>query len=356
MNYKKITMVSFSSKTKEELATIAVPLLDQKTTSEVQYMGEVTNGQTGETFLVASSRTQQEKGLTSPVILNKELETKLSRTAAYDIFASKEEFNTLKQRIDNAVASGRVTKLEEKLAQAEARMNQFLTKAQIEKLLSSVQFLTKEQIEKLLPGAQFLTKEQIDALLSGGSVGSGESGGSVGSGESGGSVGSGESGGSVGSGESGGSVVTPSDTETKVDEPAKVNKFYLGQIETESPDWNWDTYDANPSGFSFQELIEKTATKENVKEFIYSEYDNTGKTINAELKSMDSWIWFAFEVGSENVELNTEADFNGLGAYPIDEVKVYDITKDLGNGVKAYKVLITTAEQQSIPPIYMRKK
>ena len=329
MNYKKITMVSFSSKTKEELATIAVPLLDQKTTSEVQYMGEVTNGQTGETFLVASSRTQQEKGLTSPVILNKELETKLSRTAAYDIFASKEEFNTLKQRIDNAVASGRVTKLEEKLAQAEARMNQFLTKAQIEKLLSSVQFLTKEQIEKLLPGAQFLTKEQIDALLSGGSVGSGESG---------------------------GSVVTPSDTETKVDEPAKVNKFYLGQIETESPDWNWDTYDANPSGFSFQELIEKTATKENVKEFIYSEYDNTGKTINAELKSMDSWIWFAFEVGSENVELNTEADFNGLGAYPIDEVKVYDITKDLGNGVKAYKVLITTAEQQSIPPIYMRKK
>ena len=338
MNYKKITMVSFSSKTKEELATIAVPLLDQKTTSEVQYMGEVTNGQTGETFLVASSRTQQEKGLTSPVILNKELETKLSRTAAYDIFASKEEFNTLKQRIDNAVASGRVTKLEEKLAQAEARMNQFLTKAQIEKLLSSVQFLTKEQIEKLLPGAQFLTKEQIDALLSGGSVGSGESGGSV------------------GSGESGGSVVTPSDTETKVDEPAKVNKFYLGQIETESPDWNWDTYDANPSGFSFQELIEKTATKENVKEFIYSEYDNTGKTINAELKSMDSWIWFAFEVGSENVELNTEADFNGLGAYPIDEVKVYDITKDLGNGVKAYKVLITTAEQQSIPPIYMRKK
>ena len=314
MNYKKITMVSFSSKTKEELATIAVPLLDQKTTSEVQYMGEVTNGQTGETFLVASSRTQQEKGLTSPVILNKELETKLSRTAAYDIFASTEEFNTLKQRIDNAVASGRVTKLEEKLAQAEARMNQFLTKAQIEKLLSSV---------------QFLTKEQIDALLSGGSVGSGESG---------------------------GSVVTPSDTETKVDEPVKVNKFYLGQIETVSPDWNWDTYDNNPSGFSFQELIEKTATKENVKEFIYSEYDNTGKAINAELKSMDSWIWFAFEVGSENVELNTEADFNGLGAYPIDEVKVYDITKDLGNGEKAYKVLITTAEQQSIPPIYMRKK
>lgn len=138
--------------------------------------------------------------------------------------------------------------------------------------------------------------------------------------------------------------------------PISVNKFYMGQIPTNTADWDWDIYDANPDGFNLEPFVQRTAIKGQLQEFIYDDIVNTGTPFQATLNSLNSFLWFAFEEGSgDNLDFNSTSNFEPLSKYPISETKKYKLTKDLGNGVKTYTILVTTTYRQSIPQLYIRK-
>lgn len=130
-----------------------------------------------------------------------------------------------------------------------------------------------------------------------------------------------------------------------------IKKFYFGQIPTSS-NWNWKIYDANPSGFNFEPFIAQTLTQDKLQEFDYS-IVNTTSSFEPKLNEINSFVYFVFEKGYDNVILNSTPYFNPLSEYPVNSRK-YEFTKDLGDGKKTYSVLMTPIQRQSMPRLYIK--
>lgn len=135
-----------------------------------------------------------------------------------------------------------------------------------------------------------------------------------------------------------------------------INKFFMGQIPTNTADWDWDVYDANPSAFDLEPLVNRTAVKGQLQEFNYDDIVNKTTSFQGNLGSLNSFLWFAFEKGSgDNLDFNSTSNFEPLSKYPISDTKKYELTRDIGNGLKTYTILVTTTYRQSIPQLYIRK-
>lgn len=143
------------------------------------------------------------------------------------------------------------------------------------------------------------------------------------------------------------SIIIP----VKVGDGMTIKKFYFGQIPTSS-NWDWKAYDANPSGFNFEPFINQTLTQDKLQEFDYS-IVNTTSSFSPRLDEINSFVYFVFEKGDENIKLNSTPYFNPLSEYPVMSRK-YEFTKDLGEGKKTYSVLITPIQRQSIPRLYIK--
>ena len=145
------------------------------------------------------------------------------------------------------------------------------------------------------------------------------------------------------------SIIIP----VKVGDSVTTKKFYFGQIPTSS-NWTWRIYDANPSGFNFEPFIAQTLTQDQLQEFDYS-IVNTASSFEPRLNEINSFVYFVFEKGDDNIILNSTPYFNPLSEYPVMSRK-YEFTKDLGEGKKTYSVLITPIQRQSIPRLYIKNR
>lgn len=143
------------------------------------------------------------------------------------------------------------------------------------------------------------------------------------------------------------SIIIP----VNVTDGVTIKKFYFGQIPTSS-NWNWRTYDANPNGFNFEPFINQTLTQDKLQEFDYTIVNSTS-SFEPRLNEINSFVYFVFEKGYDNVILNSTPYFNPLSEYPLSSRK-YEFTKDLGDGKKTYIVLMTPIQRQSIPRLYIK--
>lgn len=143
------------------------------------------------------------------------------------------------------------------------------------------------------------------------------------------------------------SIIIP----VKVGDGVTIKKFYFGQIPTSS-NWDWKAYDADPDNFNFEPFINRTLTQGNIQKFDYA-LVNSNIPFSPRLNEINSFVYFVFEKGEDNIILNSTPDFNPLSEYPLNPRK-YEFIKDLGEGEKTYSVLITPIHRQSIPSLYIK--
>lgn len=132
---------------------------------------------------------------------------------------------------------------------------------------------------------------------------------------------------------------------------SKNKVFYFGQIPTSS-NWDWNAYDSDPENFNFEPFINQTLTKENLQEFDY-DLVNSENSFSPRLNEINSFVYFVFEKGDDNIILNSTPNFDELSEYPLNSRK-YEFTRDLGQGEKTYSVLVTPIHRQSIPSLYIK--
>ena len=132
---------------------------------------------------------------------------------------------------------------------------------------------------------------------------------------------------------------------------SKNKVFYFGQIPTSS-NWDWNAYDSDPENFNFEPFINQTLTKEKLQEFYY-DLVNSENSFSPRLNEINSFVYFVFEKGEDNIILNSTPNFDELSEYPLNSRK-YEFTRDLGQGEKTYSVLVTPIHRQSIPSLYIK--
>lgn len=132
---------------------------------------------------------------------------------------------------------------------------------------------------------------------------------------------------------------------------SKNKLFYFGQIPTSS-NWDWNAYDSDPENFNFEPFINQTLTKEKLQEFDY-DLVNSENSFSPRLNEINSFVYFVFEKGDDNIILNSTPNFDELSEYPLNSRK-YEFTRDLGKGEKTYSVLVTPIQRQSIPRLYIK--
>ena len=131
--------------------------------------------------------------------------------------------------------------------------------------------------------------------------------------------------------------------------PTINNKFYVGQIATN--DAFFRAYNQNPEGYNFTNDIQRTLNTK--ASYNYNDYVDTKTSLNINLATPNSFVWFAFEKGDEGIELFTSQDYDKLKAFNLS-TKVYKMKVDLGSGEKEYVFYITPKELQTIPSLYIR--
>ena len=132
---------------------------------------------------------------------------------------------------------------------------------------------------------------------------------------------------------------------------SKNKVFYFGQIPTSS-NWDWNAYDSDPENFNFEPFINQTLTKEKLQEFDY-DLVNSENSFSPRLNEINSFVYFVFEKGEDNIILNSTPNFDELSEYPLNSRK-YEFSRDLGQGEKTYSVLVTPIHRQSIPSLYIK--
>lgn len=133
--------------------------------------------------------------------------------------------------------------------------------------------------------------------------------------------------------------------------PVMNHDMFIGYIPT-TISWleNYDNIGAE--NYDFQTDIENNLV--DLETYVFEDVTQKGY-FTYELKEPGSFIFFIFEDGKENVWMNTSKNYNTLTTY-LTNPKTYTITKDLGSGLKTYKVVVNNQEVNSIPgKIYMRK-